>query len=1445
MKSVTWKKFVGIVLALAMSVGVLSMATLTAHADYEDGMECWFCGHYHWDAYCCGMCGACSPDCTGTECCLLTHCNECGACDSDLDGCSECRMCPDCYTSNGWHCLDCNECYYVSEEELCGMCWRCADCMGGLCDSCGFCEECSESENMHCVECENCYASYEQCVLGYNHCEECCVLCEQCEECLYEDGIELCDDCGLCVYCCQENAASEGCSCGEYCVESPEWYEHLCADCGNAYCEVDQCEDCELCLDCCEGNSECAGSPPLCVESDDYETDFCIDCGDCFHNVTICDDCESAGILLCDSCCDLRLEAEGCDCNDRCISDGDIEDHIRKEHGNAGVHSATPRNSWEMDGTHHWRLCRYCDEASHISNKAPHVYDKYGICTVCRFDSQKNILILKQPVSVVAKVSDYHNATEDDPLHPRNNLRSFTVAARGTGALTYQWYYQYGARDWTPVTDSSPATVIDTVGSKTHTLTVSVPIDSCFQEYAYKCVISDAKGNQVTSNVAYLRSRHVLTRYQPSKGALVDTIHRPDGNIGVYESKGHYASCVGDGCEEERIVPHSYSKQTTVIVDRNTGVKWVERICTDCGFKSYILDHVHYFYDPVTYECQVDTSYKNANQHRLKCLWPGCNKTTLEAHDYMGWQSHGTPYSTTDKVGVAYQECQICGYSTTKSLKTHDAAQDKMVDAKWTQSTDLVYVENGYSSCDIVTVGTKIVIGFAPSEYSKAELLKMKFPTVTRWKATYYCDRGSSGSTVELDVTKGFTLQKIGNELKWSVTIPAFAGRTGGGILTFTPVVEECKHNGGTRIKNASQPICTQDGYTGDTVCADCDGVLFYGEEIESAGKHEGNLTLIPGTAKAGTCEQRGYEGTYRCDHCNKKVRGKSTSRVHSGKTVTKNAVAVTCTKFGYSGDIYCECGVLLQEGEILAPRHTNLHLLEAKKPSCQTKGYTGDWMCYACNQIVKYGYNVAKSDHAWSTWGKTNDVYHRHTCVVAGCGAQETSRHVDGNRDLTCDDCGYSWGSDSPVIRSLTFNIDIPVIGQKPDYTKFDGASYYSTGVSAYMYNGVEWFDVTNNKRFVPGGVNQEFKEGNVYKVTIHFRSKLGYEFVEEEAMLATINGREAAVEYVTYGDFAGISYTFEALKHIHTMTRVNKVSATCTSPGKQTYYHCDLCNKYYEDAAGSKQITDLASWGNVAALGHIESDLKSNSTHHFKICTRCNVEISGSRAAHGGGTATCLTKAKCSACKKEYGTLAPHDFATEGWQFVDDTGHAHVCRVEGCNFRGEVEKHKSNHANIEEADEVCLDCGYVITLSKNHTHAPLGGYRNDGEGHWYLCGCGIELEKAPHTDSDGDGKCDVCQWTLTGNTPNGPISGDPNAPGTDGDGKGSGGSLLWLWILLAVLLLAGGGGALWFFVLRKKIGKTPPAADPPADGEATSESPEQETDPAPENDPPQSPEA
>ena len=72
-------KLLSLLLTLTMVLGMLPAMSITAFADYETGMECPDCGHYHWDTYMC-FCGYCSEECTNATCWAENHCVRCGTC---------------------------------------------------------------------------------------------------------------------------------------------------------------------------------------------------------------------------------------------------------------------------------------------------------------------------------------------------------------------------------------------------------------------------------------------------------------------------------------------------------------------------------------------------------------------------------------------------------------------------------------------------------------------------------------------------------------------------------------------------------------------------------------------------------------------------------------------------------------------------------------------------------------------------------------------------------------------------------------------------------------------------------------------------------------------------------------------------------------------------------------------------------------------------------------------------------------------------------------------------------------------------------------------------------------------------------------------------------------------------------------------------------------------
>ena len=311
-------------------------------------------------------------------------------------------------------------------------------------------------------------------------------------------------------------------------------------------------------------------------------------------------------------------------------------------------------------------------------------------------------------------------------------------------------------------------------------------------------------------------------------------------------------------------------------------------------------------------------------------------------------------------------------------------------------------------------------------------------------------------------------------------------------------------HVGKTYIKDAKEPTCTVDGYTGDTYCSDCNAMLEEGEVIPAHGHDWDEWT----TVTAPTCEEDGLERrickidsthveenvlkaighdwddgvidpsstcnthgtkTYTCqnDNSHKKTEEVALDATnHVGETYTKDAKEATCTEDGYTGDTYCaDCNEKLTDGEVIPAyghdwdewtveteptcegkglekrvckndanhieenelepighkwddgvidpsssckengtktytcQNDNSHtytekvelnpdghygetyIKDAKEPTCTEEGYTGDTYCSDCNEKLKDGEVIPAHGHDWDEWETTK----KPTCDVDG----------------------------------------------------------------------------------------------------------------------------------------------------------------------------------------------------------------------------------------------------------------------------------------------------------------------------------------------------------------------------------------------------------------------------------------------------------------------------
>ena len=538
------KRLLSWLLSIVMLLSLLPGMELHAHAfwdDYDDGFDCPNCDHYHFGSeYMCD-CLFCTIECN-YECWVETHCNDCGVCFGDTPyWCEECYKCAECMEDT--HCSTCAKCYIGEDDQLCGECHKGPCCSITICDSCGFCDDCAndDSDPMHCSLCNACFGSVDECVDDDDTGVIHCVDCHTaCEQC--DECLlnqESCEECGLCLECCRDNSEGGGCPDGETCVESAEWDEHICPGCdGWVTDKEDEDEFCQTCELC----KECCEGNSDCSEGMcAMDTDYADHfCEDCGLCFHDSDPCEDGCVQRCKDCCLAAVSAMGCDHDDWCFSDSDFEDHLKTEHGGVG-HTHIASSSWSADGTQHWNPCRYCDEKM---NPAGHESDAKGVCKVCGYISGSAIVITRQPKGVKCKTSiygsgDYKEEPENGLLYSENNRVTFSVSAKSLKGD--ELTYQWYLKNNATGKSYEMKETSYYVGVKTPTLKLSVSAEACQDDYSYYCVIG-RKGDAsdtVETAAAKLTATHAYSHKQAGVPVPTDDSEKtPKYNVTWVDKNG-------------------------------------------------------------------------------------------------------------------------------------------------------------------------------------------------------------------------------------------------------------------------------------------------------------------------------------------------------------------------------------------------------------------------------------------------------------------------------------------------------------------------------------------------------------------------------------------------------------------------------------------------------------------------------------------------------------------------------------------------------------------------------------------------------------------------------------------------------------------------------------------------------------------------------------------
>lgn len=150
-----------------------------------------------------------------------------------------------------------------------------------------------------------------------------------------------------------------------------------------------------------------------------------------------------------------------------------------------------------------------------------------------------------------------------------------------------------------------------------------------------------------------------------------------------------------------------------------------------------------------------------------------------------------------------------------------------------------------------------------------------------------------------------------------------------------------------TKVINKKDATCTENGYTGDTVCAVCEVVVIkQGETIPAKGHTE-----VIDPAVAPTCTETGKTEGKHCSVCNAIIvaQAEIPATGHTEKAVPGKAP--TCTETGLTDGVCCSvCGVVLTpQTEIPATGHKWDDGVVTTAPTCENAGVK-TYTCTVCN---------------------------------------------------------------------------------------------------------------------------------------------------------------------------------------------------------------------------------------------------------------------------------------------------------------------------------------------------------------------------------------------------------------------------------------------------------------------------------------------------------------
>ena len=268
-----------------------------------------------------------------------------------------------------------------------------------------------------------------------------------------------------------------------------------------------------------------------------------------------------------------------------------------------------------------------------------------------------------------------------------------------------------------------------------------------------------------------------------------------------------------------------------------------------------------------------------------------------------------------------------------------------------------------------------------------------------------------------------------------------------------------------TKVINQKDATCTEEGYTGDTVCAICGKEITKGETIQAKGHTE----VIDARVEP-TCTETGKTEGKHCSVCNEVLIAQEVIPATGHKEETIPGKEATCTDTGLTDGTRCSvCGTVIKaQEEIPAKGHSWNEGEITTSPTCENAGVK-TYTCTVCNATkteaidatghtpVEVAEQPATCTEAGHKAGTKCSVCE---AILSGMEEIPATGHtevIDAAKAPTCTETGLTEGKHCSVCNEVIVKQEvIPATGHKPEIRNAVEATLTTPGYTGDTYCSV-----------------------------------------------------------------------------------------------------------------------------------------------------------------------------------------------------------------------------------------------------------------------------------------------------------------------------------------------------------------------------------------------------